>query len=423
MRLPPTGAASGDARHRRPAMPPPVTRPDRRTSARPPPLDRREPGHHAAAAPAAASPTATPTAGGSATARRSPGSGRSPSRRPGPTSGSAPTRTATSRRPAATREGRKQYRYHPRYRARREAAKFERLVAFARALPAIRAPRRPGPGPARPAPREGPRGGRPAARADADPGRQRRVRAAEPLVRPDDAARPPRDGSRLVDPLPVPRQVGRDATRSGCATDASRAVVRRCRDLPGQELFQYVDEDGEPSTSRRDDVNDYLRAIVAGRHREGLPDVGRDGARVPRAAGARRAGDRRPRRSGTSSRRSATRPTGSATRRPSAAPSYVHPVVVEAYLDARFGARCSGRPRRPAPRPARSRRRRSGRSSASSSVAWPGTRRGAARPGLRACVSRPRRRRRPAARTPARPRRRSAAAPRHGRPSSRRGGA
>src|SRR5690349_24537781 len=34
--------------------------------------------------------------------------------------------------------GRKQYRYHSRYRARRDNAKFQRLVAFARALPAIR---------------------------------------------------------------------------------------------------------------------------------------------------------------------------------------------------------------------------------------------------------------------------------------------
>src|SRR5436190_2199245 len=34
--------------------------------------------------------------------------------------------------------GRKQYRYHPRWRAVRDADKYERLVAFARALPRIR---------------------------------------------------------------------------------------------------------------------------------------------------------------------------------------------------------------------------------------------------------------------------------------------
>ena len=39
------------------------------------------------------------------------------------------------------------------------------------------------------------------------------------------------------------------------------AVVRRCQDLPGQELFQYVDDDGESHDVASDDVNDYLREI------------------------------------------------------------------------------------------------------------------------------------------------------------------
>jgi DNA topoisomerase-1 len=38
-------------------------------------------------------------------------------------------------------------------------------------------------------------------------------------------------------------------------------VVRRCQELPGQELFQYVGEDGEPRTVESADVNDYLRQI------------------------------------------------------------------------------------------------------------------------------------------------------------------
>jgi DNA topoisomerase-1 len=36
-------------------------------------------------------------------------------------------------------KGRKQYRYHPRFREVRESTKYERMVAFAEALPAIRA--------------------------------------------------------------------------------------------------------------------------------------------------------------------------------------------------------------------------------------------------------------------------------------------
>ena len=36
-------------------------------------------------------------------------------------------------------------------------------------------------------------------------------------------------------------------------------IVRRCRDLPGQELFQYVGEDGRPATIDSADVNEYIR--------------------------------------------------------------------------------------------------------------------------------------------------------------------
>ena len=38
-------------------------------------------------------------------------------------------------------------------------------------------------------------------------------------------------------------------------------IVRGCRDLPGQELFQYLDEDGTCRDVGSGDVNDYLREI------------------------------------------------------------------------------------------------------------------------------------------------------------------
>jgi DNA topoisomerase-1 len=38
-------------------------------------------------------------------------------------------------------------------------------------------------------------------------------------------------------------------------------IVQRCQDLPGQELFQYLDEDGRRQTVTSDDVNGYLRQI------------------------------------------------------------------------------------------------------------------------------------------------------------------
>jgi len=39
------------------------------------------------------------------------------------------------------------------------------------------------------------------------------------------------------------------------------ALVKRCRELPGQDLFQYLDESGEPHPIDSGDVNDYLREI------------------------------------------------------------------------------------------------------------------------------------------------------------------
>jgi DNA topoisomerase I len=40
------------------------------------------------------------------------------------------------------------------------------------------------------------------------------------------------------------------------------SVVRRCQELPGQELFQYLDESGTPRTISSEDVNDYLCSIT-----------------------------------------------------------------------------------------------------------------------------------------------------------------
>jgi DNA topoisomerase-1 len=38
-------------------------------------------------------------------------------------------------------------------------------------------------------------------------------------------------------------------------------IVKRCQDLPGHELFQYIDEHGIGRTIESGDVNDYLREI------------------------------------------------------------------------------------------------------------------------------------------------------------------
>ena len=73
--------------------------------------------------------------------------------------------------------GRKQYRYHPDFMKARDATKYERMLDFAQALPAIRRRVARDMAAARPAAREGARHGRAPARDDADPRRQRRLRA------------------------------------------------------------------------------------------------------------------------------------------------------------------------------------------------------------------------------------------------------
>ena len=75
---------------------------------------------------------------GSRTRTSSSASGRSPSRRPGRTSGSAPTRCGHIQATGMDARGRKQYRYHDRWRERRDRQKFDAMLDFARALPQLR---------------------------------------------------------------------------------------------------------------------------------------------------------------------------------------------------------------------------------------------------------------------------------------------
>ena len=158
-------------------------------------------------------------------------------------------------------KGRKQYRYHALWRARRDEVKFDRLIEFAEALPRIR---------------------RRTTRDLALPGLPREkvlagiVRLLElTLIRVgnEEYARLNRSFG-----LTTMRDRHARATSTGVRfrfrgksghlhevgiQDRRLArLVRRCQDLPGQELFQYVDDDGEPGDIRSDDVNEYLRAAA-----------------------------------------------------------------------------------------------------------------------------------------------------------------
>ena len=230
--------------------------------------------------------------------------------------------------------GRKQYRYHARFRRRRDAAKFERLVAFAGALPVIRR------------------------QVDADlarPGLPReKVLAAVVRLLELTLIRVGNDEyARLNRSFGLTTLRDRHASVSGTAIrfrfrgKSGRqhevglrdrrlaAVVRRCQDLPGQDLFQYVGDDGDTLNIRSDDVNDYLRRVA--------PEVSakdfRTWAGTVLAYRALRSLDQ-PATDGQAKRNvvEAIRETALHLGNTPAVcrQAYVHPIVVDAYFDGRL---------------------------------------------------------------------------------------
>jgi DNA topoisomerase-1 len=157
--------------------------------------------------------------------------------------------------------GRKQYRYHPDFREKQEAAKFDRCVDFGRSLTKLRK------------------------RVAAD--LRKRTLSRDTVV----AA-----VVRLLDSGQI--RVGnesyaKDNNSFGATTLRSRhakvrggtirmrfkaksgierelaisdrtlsRIVKKCQDLPGQNLFQYVDAAGEAQPVSSTDVNDYIRAAT-----------------------------------------------------------------------------------------------------------------------------------------------------------------
>jgi len=157
--------------------------------------------------------------------------------------------------------GRKQYRYHPDWRAVRDETKFGRMAAFGEALPRLRA------------------------RLENDlalPGLPReKVLAAvvkllettlirvgnEEYARENESFGLTTMRSRHVDVAGATLRF-RFRGKSGREHEVAIAdrrlarVVRACRELPGHELFQYVDESGERQAVDSADVNEYLRAVT-----------------------------------------------------------------------------------------------------------------------------------------------------------------
>lgn len=155
-------------------------------------------------------------------------------------------------------KGRKQYRYHRRWREARDESKYGRMVAFGQALPTIRERVEKdlaGTG----LPREKViatvvrlldssyiRIGNTEYARDNDSFGLTTMREDHVEVRGERVRFTFRGKSGKEHEIDV-----RDRKLAG--------IVRRCQDLPGQELFRYLDSDGEPRRIESADVNEYLR--------------------------------------------------------------------------------------------------------------------------------------------------------------------
>jgi DNA topoisomerase-1 len=159
--------------------------------------------------------------------------------------------------------GRKQYRYHADFRAKAEASKFAGLTDFGKALPRLRR------------------------RVDRDLRKHKLSRdtVLAAIVRlldteylrigNDEYAKENKSfgattmlsrhvrksGHKLKMRFTGKRGIVHEVT----ITDRRLArIVRRCQDLPGQQLFQYVNGNGEPQQITSADVNDYIRDATGG---------------------------------------------------------------------------------------------------------------------------------------------------------------
>ncbi len=159
--------------------------------------------------------------------------------------------------------GRKQYRYHADFRARRESAKYEGLLEFGKALPRLRR------------------------RVEQDLRRRNLTREAvlAAVVRLLDtehirvgneeyakanksfgATTLRRRHLKRTGHGLLMRFTGKGGiVREVKITDRNlKRICKRCQELPGQMLFQYVNGDGEPKPITSGDVNDYIREATGG---------------------------------------------------------------------------------------------------------------------------------------------------------------
>ncbi|HEX4826182.1 MAG TPA: hypothetical protein VFV19_17920 [Candidatus Polarisedimenticolaceae bacterium] len=159
--------------------------------------------------------------------------------------------------------GRKQYRYHPKWRAVRDEDKYEHMIAFGEALPALRK------------------------RIDEDLAERKLSRAKvlgtvvrlleltlirvgnEEYARDNESfgLTTLRDRHVRISGTKVTFKFKGKSGKEHEVEVADRrlaAIVKRVRALPGQDLFQYLDDDGTVQSISSSDVNDYLREVMGG---------------------------------------------------------------------------------------------------------------------------------------------------------------
>ncbi|HZV35379.1 MAG TPA: DNA topoisomerase IB [Verrucomicrobiae bacterium] len=159
--------------------------------------------------------------------------------------------------------GRKQYRYHPRWREVRDETKYNKMLAFAKVLPRIRK--------------------RVAKDLRAPELSKRQVLATvvrlleASLIRVGNEEYAEENHSYGLTTLKNHHAKVRKSSiqfhfrgKSGKVHQVEvhdkrlAQIVRECQDIPGQELFQYIDAEGNHQPVHSEDVNDYLREISDG---------------------------------------------------------------------------------------------------------------------------------------------------------------
>jgi DNA topoisomerase I len=158
-------------------------------------------------------------------------------------------------------KGRKQYRYHDHWRQVRDENKYDRLIAFGRALPKLRAK----------------------VEKDLEESGLHRDKVLAAVVRVmeitlirvgnEEYARQNKSFGLTTLRDKHARIQGADAIfefrgksgkmhRTGFHDRRLARIVKACQDLPGQRLFQYIDDEGEPRTVESADVNAYLHEAM-----------------------------------------------------------------------------------------------------------------------------------------------------------------